>query len=91
MSGTAFGKGECTLCGIERPIHKDGRCYGCIAKAGIKAAVGIGRKRGRIKIPKPTDALPGSEEKIQILEQRAANGETLFHPNDPKMKGESLS
>jgi len=30
----------------------------------------------------PTTARPGSEEKIQILEERAARGEWLFHPED---------
>ena len=30
----------------------------------------------------PTDALPGSPEKIRVLMQRVANGEELFHPDD---------
>lgn len=32
--------------------------------------------------PTPTDALPGSEEKIQILAERARLGQQLFHPDD---------
>ena len=30
----------------------------------------------------PTDAMPGSPEKIRVLTQRVANGEELFHPDD---------
>jgi hypothetical protein len=30
----------------------------------------------------PTDALPGSEEKIRVLAQRAERGEQLWHPLD---------
>ena len=30
----------------------------------------------------PTDAQPGSEEKIRILTERAAAGTQLFHPQD---------
>jgi hypothetical protein len=30
----------------------------------------------------PTDAPPGSEEKIRVLIERAARREPLFHPND---------
>jgi hypothetical protein len=32
--------------------------------------------------PSPTDAPPGSEEKIQALIQRAQLQQTLFHPDD---------
>jgi hypothetical protein len=30
----------------------------------------------------PTEAAPGSDEKIRVLIQRAARREPLFHPND---------
>ena len=30
----------------------------------------------------PTDAQPGSHEKIELLRQRVANGEHLWHPLD---------
>lgn len=32
--------------------------------------------------PNPTDALPGSPEKVSVLEYRAQMGYSLFHPND---------
>jgi transposase len=30
----------------------------------------------------PTNAHPGSEEKIAVMESRAANGQQIFHPED---------
>lgn len=30
----------------------------------------------------PTNALPGSEEKIAVIEERYENGHPLFHPAD---------
>jgi hypothetical protein len=30
----------------------------------------------------PTGALPGSEERLRVLEERAAAGLALFHPRD---------
>lgn len=35
---------------------------------------------------KPTDAKPGSEEKIRILAERAAKGQSLFHKDDSYIK-----
>lgn len=32
----------------------------------------------------PTDALPGTLEKIEVMAQRAARGESLFHDDDAK-------
>ena len=32
--------------------------------------------------PEPTDAMPGSWEKLQVLIERAANGQELWHPDD---------
>jgi hypothetical protein len=38
-------------------------------------------------LPKePTDAIPGTEEKIAILTRRAAQGEQLFHPEDMRLR-----
>lgn len=33
-------------------------------------------------LPTPTDAIPGSEEKLRILCERAAAGQLLWHPSD---------
>jgi hypothetical protein len=39
--------------------------------------------------PKPTNALPGSPEKVAILEERARLGVSLWHPLDAPMDLES--
>lgn len=40
----------------------------------------------KLKRCKPTDALPGSPEKIEVLRARVAAGEELWHPKDPRSK-----
>jgi hypothetical protein len=38
---------------------------------------------GPVSLPgEPTDAAPGSEEKIRVLTERASRREELFHPLD---------
>ena len=38
------------------------------------------------KLPKPTEATPGSLAKIDVLAQRAAMGAELWHPEDPVIR-----
>jgi hypothetical protein len=45
-------------------------------------ADGKGDNRYRGLPAQPTDAMPGTEEKVQVLEQRVRNGEGLWHPAD---------
>lgn len=35
-------------------------------------------------LPEPTDTLPGTPERVAVLEARASAGESLFHPDDRK-------
>ena len=35
--------------------------------------------------PMPTDALPGSEEKVRVLTERARLGVSLWHPLDARL------
>jgi hypothetical protein len=37
------------------------------------------------KMPEPTDAAPGSLEKLTLLGQRVIRGEALFHPDDKRL------
>ncbi len=32
--------------------------------------------------PSPTDAPPGSSEKVEVLRRRVENGQKLWHPDD---------
>lgn len=36
------------------------------------------------KAPKPTDAIPGSTEKIEVMRARYSAGEAVFHRDDPR-------
>ena len=38
----------------------------------------------KLKKPKPTKYEPGSPEKIDVLRQRVASGEDLWHEDDPR-------
>ncbi len=43
-----------------------------------------------MKLPEsPTTALPGSEEKIQVMASRFAAEEYLFHPDDALKEGKT--
>ena len=35
-----------------------------------------------LRIPAPTEARPGSEEKVKVLQERLLAGEDLYHPDD---------
>ncbi len=39
--------------------------------------------------PGPTDALPGSEEKVRVLAERARQRLALWHPLDARFPGEA--
>jgi hypothetical protein len=41
------------------------------------------RSCGNAAEPEPTTALPGTPEKLEVLAERAARGEALFHVLDP--------
>jgi hypothetical protein len=43
---------------------------------------GLGLEGGKRRPPPPTTALPGSPEKIAILQQRISQGFELWHPDD---------
>jgi transcriptional regulator with XRE-family HTH domain len=42
------------------------------------------------RLPVPTDALPGSPRKVQVLAERQARGEQLHHPDDARDDGRVL-
>jgi hypothetical protein len=45
--------------------------------------MGLGLGGGARPLPAaPTSAVPGSPEKLTVLEQRAESGENLWHPDD---------
>jgi hypothetical protein len=64
-------------------------CWRCYADAAIRERyTQLQRQqrregRGRKPLPQPTDALPGTEAKMRVLEERRAAGQELWHPLDP--------
>jgi hypothetical protein len=64
-----------------------GLCWPCFENEDVRRSVtlqcnrGITTGHGRLPA-EPTQARPGSPEKMRVLEQRAERGEALFHPLD---------
>lgn len=84
---------SCRRCG-RRATRPRGLCWTCYYTPGVKEAFaplssdgqrGRGGNNSRGCLPdETTDAIPGSEEKIQVLTERASRGESLFHPFDSR-------
>ena len=84
---------RCLNCRVKNANRPRGLCWRCyytlglredfapVNKFGRRAEVGLTQK---VKTPTPTDAMPGTEEKVAVLVSRAANGEALWHPDDAK-------
>src|SRR5438874_1522881 len=81
----------CRHCNKVRSNRPRGLCWSCYYSPGVReqypstskfARRGVKDFNGRTKLGEPTDALPGSEEKIRILMERARLGLSLFHPQD---------
>lgn len=75
------GGGICFSCNTDRfSLSNRGLCPYCQANGNIRAYYPVDRPRG---VPKPTNALPGSADKIKVLEDRETRGQELWHPDDP--------
>jgi hypothetical protein len=71
------------------PQHRPGKlCVRCYEDHSIRenyvstCARGHGLSDEAKKLPKPTTALPGTPEKLLVLEERARLGQALWHPDD---------
>jgi hypothetical protein len=82
----------CRHCQKSKVNRPRGLCWTCYYKPGVRelypstskfARRGVGNFCGTPPLPHfSTRAVPGSEEKIAILTQRAQSGQSLWHPND---------
>lgn len=83
---------HCTKAAVNRPR---GLCWGCYYTPGLKEKYPStskyarrgrgGSKMGELPLPSfPTSALPGTEEKLAVMEARSKAGEAIFHPDDAK-------
>jgi hypothetical protein len=83
---------HCNRVPVNRPR---GLCWSCYYKPGVRdlypstskfARRGVGNFNGEAEMPTlPTEALPGSPEKVAILEERARLRQSLWHPRDAGM------
>jgi len=86
----------CRSCQLRRANRPRGLCWTCYYTDGARERYPSTSKFGRRgagianrgqRLPVPTSALPGSPEKVAVLEERVARGEMLFHPADARVDG----
>ncbi|HKI34637.1 MAG TPA: hypothetical protein VKA46_22465 [Gemmataceae bacterium] len=89
----------CRHCNRVPANRPRGLCWSCYYKPGVRelypstskfARRGVEDRIGRVPLPDaPTSAVPGSEEKVHILMERARKRQGLWHPADAPMDVES--
>lgn len=82
----------CRHCGRNGPRAGRGLCIACYAKPAVRSRYPLLCAHGHPgeadfngtarPAERATDAVPGSEEKIAILTERAAERRELWHPED---------
>jgi hypothetical protein len=87
----------CRHCNCVRANRPRGLCWSCYYRPGVRdlypstskfARRGIDDFTGKAALPSgPTRALPGSPEKVAVLEQRARLRQSLWHPLDARNDG----
>lgn len=91
---------DCRFC-HRKPVNRPrGLCWSCYYRPEVRAQFPSSSKFGRrgvldryggtAQAPVPTSALPGSAEKVAVLEQRAQLGVSLWHPLDGPADEEEL-
>lgn len=83
---------SCRNCGRTAVSRPRGLCWSCYYRPGIRDLYpstsrfghrGIADFFGQVEMDAtPTKALPGTPEKVAVLEQRARLHQSLWHPQD---------
>jgi hypothetical protein len=90
----------CRHCQKVKSNRPRGLCWSCYYTPGVRdlypstskfARRGVADFNGRAKMPEPTNALPGSAEKVRVLQERAQLGQQLWHPLDAKLDRRKLA
>ena len=85
----------CRHCKKVKSNRPRGLCWSCYYSPGVRdlypstskfARRGVVDFCGNARMPEPTRALPGSPEKVAILEERASKGQALWHPLDARFE-----
>lgn len=90
----ASGRPICVHCSKNVANRPRGLCWTCYYTPGVKelhpstskyARRGVGNFAGAAPLAaSPTDALPGTPEKLAVMQQRARLKQQIFHPLDAK-------
>lgn len=85
----------CRHCCINKVCRQRGLCFRCYYTPCVRERYSISSSKfsrralpdfnGPTVLPSPTDALPGTPEKIVVLNQRAMSGLLLHHPHDARL------
>jgi hypothetical protein len=82
---------RCRHCGHGVVCRPRGLCWSCYYAPGVRDIYPITHKfaqrgqpdfNGPVVLPAPTHALPGTLEKVAVLEQRASLRQALWNPRD---------
>ncbi len=73
---------RCRRCRAARPGDEPGLCRACYLAFGSGKPRPVPDRAYPTGLPQPTDALPGSPEKVRVMAKRAKRGLCLFHPLD---------
>lgn len=83
----------CRNCSHHRTSRPRGLCWNCYYTPGVRDRFPSTSKYGQrghsaagraTPPPEPTSALPGSPEKVAVLEARARHCHQLWHPKDSR-------
>jgi hypothetical protein len=86
----------CRHCQKVKSNRPRGLCWSCYYTPGVRdlypstskfARRGVQDFNGKTRLPaEPTNALPGTPEKVAVLEMRARLGVSLWHPLDARLE-----
>jgi hypothetical protein len=86
----------CRHCQKVKSNRPRGLCWCCYYTPGVRdlfpstskfARRGVGNFNGRTPLPPgPTNALPGTHDKVAVLAERARMGVSLWHPLDANLE-----
>ena len=86
----------CRHCQKVRSNRPRGLCWSCYYRPGVRdqypstskyARRGVSDFNGRTALAaEPTNALPGTEDKVAVLAERARLGLSLWHPHDATLE-----
>lgn len=92
---------NCRHCRKASASRPRGLCWACYYAPGVRelhpstskfGRRGPGNVNGNMPLPAfPTAAIPGTPEKIAVLEERARQRLCLFHPDDATLAGPAAS